>query len=317
MIEPRYYRGVNLSGAEGGITPGVLNKDYTYPYASIEYYQSKGISLIRLPIHDARLHTEEQQDELEQFLYTAYMNDMFVLVDLHTYGSINGRKLGYGSMPEELVSFWKRFINRFGTTAGLWGIDLCNEPNSLPPYVWNLAAQHSINAVRRLDWDGWIVVNGDNWGSARDWRTANATLDVIDPFDRIMVAAHQYAASDPHNPANYKAWAEDQMYAGKYIDLIKPWHEWCVERGYRPMLSEFGVPRDAAWVEELERLYRYCDIHGISTCIWGGGPWWETDYPLRLDPIDGIDMPQMSVVSEHPTPVPSRTTWMDVRNKCR
>ena len=54
-----YYRetrseqlfGVNLSGAEwGNRYPGTFGTDYTYPTASeLDYYKSKGLTLIRLP----------------------------------------------------------------------------------------------------------------------------------------------------------------------------------------------------------------------------------------------------------------------------
>jgi endoglucanase len=43
--------GVNLSGAEwGNRYPGTFGTDYTYPTASeLDYYKSKGLTLIRLP----------------------------------------------------------------------------------------------------------------------------------------------------------------------------------------------------------------------------------------------------------------------------
>jgi hypothetical protein len=26
--------------------------------------------------------------------------------------------------------------------------------------------------------------------------------------------------------------------------------------------------------------------------LWGAGPWWKPNYPMRLDPIDGVARPQ-------------------------
>jgi len=42
--------GVNLACGEFGSTPGVYNTDYTYPrVAELDYYKSKGLTLIRMP----------------------------------------------------------------------------------------------------------------------------------------------------------------------------------------------------------------------------------------------------------------------------
>ena len=46
-----FLLGVNLAGAEfGSNVPGTFGTDYTYPtHAEIDYYASKGMSVIRLP----------------------------------------------------------------------------------------------------------------------------------------------------------------------------------------------------------------------------------------------------------------------------
>src|SRR5690606_12171314 len=53
--------GINLSGAEFGPVniPGVHNRDYTYPTtAELDYFKSKGLTLIRFPFKWERIQRE-------------------------------------------------------------------------------------------------------------------------------------------------------------------------------------------------------------------------------------------------------------------
>ena len=55
------FIGVNLAGAEfGSNVPGSFGTDYTYPtHAEIDYYASKGLTVIRLPFLWERLQRSE------------------------------------------------------------------------------------------------------------------------------------------------------------------------------------------------------------------------------------------------------------------
>src|ERR1700737_7914 len=70
--------GVNLSGAEwGNRYPGTFGTDYTYPTASeLDYYKSKGLTLIRLPFLWERMqpNLNSPLDGTQVGYMTAFLN---------------------------------------------------------------------------------------------------------------------------------------------------------------------------------------------------------------------------------------------------
>ena len=37
----------------------------------------------------------------------------------------------------------------------------------------------------------------------------------------------------------------------------------------------------------------------IGWTAWGGGKWWNTSYMFRLDPVNGVQTPHMSMVKNN------------------
>ncbi|MBT5731452.1 MAG: cellulase family glycosylhydrolase, partial [Lentimicrobiaceae bacterium] len=86
--------GVNLAGAEFGTNmPGTYNIDYTYPTSSeLDYYKSKGLDLVRLPIRWERIQESLNGNinsaellRLNSFLQSAEDRNIDVIIDLHNY----------------------------------------------------------------------------------------------------------------------------------------------------------------------------------------------------------------------------------------
>src|SRR6185437_5682189 len=103
-----WLNGVNLSGAEwGSKIPGTYGIDYYYPLESeLDYYLSKGLTLLRIPFLWERMQTSLNSplDSAQVGYMTAVLNaadarGMHVIIDLHNYGRYNGNIIGSSQVP--------------------------------------------------------------------------------------------------------------------------------------------------------------------------------------------------------------------------
>ena len=111
--------------------PGTFNSDYTYPTANeLDYYQSKNLNLIRLPIRWERIQPilngsldSNELMRIKNFLQLANNRNMEVIIDLHNYCryKINGTYEIIGSNNLSIANI-----------TDLWtklSLELKNEPN--------------------------------------------------------------------------------------------------------------------------------------------------------------------------------------------
>jgi len=95
LLSQPYYYGVNLSSAEFGSTvPGTYGTTYIYPsVSSLDYYNNKGLRLIRLPFLWERLQQSlnapldsAELSRMDAFVAGISARNMLVLLDAHNYG---------------------------------------------------------------------------------------------------------------------------------------------------------------------------------------------------------------------------------------
>ena len=63
-------------------------------------------------------------------------------------------------------------------------------------------------------------------------------------------------------------------------------------------MGEVGVGNDdPGWDAELANgLYQMRADGLLGAAYWAGGPWWGS-YPLSIEPVNGVDAPQMPVLA--------------------
>ena len=300
--------GVNLAGAEFGSVPGTYGVDYTYPTASeLDYYASKGVTLIRLPFLWERMQPAlygsldpAEVSRMTTFLSEAHADGIQVILDAHDYGRYNGNVVGSAAVPvSAFQDFWTKMATQFGDNAAVGGFDLMNEPHDMGgATVWPTDAQAAVNGIRTVDMHTPVYVEGDGWSSAASWQTVNANLNITDPANKIVYEAHLYF--DSNNSGTYSGTYDQQgAYPTIGVDRLQPFADWLAQHNAQGFIGEFGVPdTDPRWLTVLDNFLAAAQHDGISGTYWAGGPWWGS-YPLSIEPVNGTDRPQMTVLEKY------------------
>ena len=257
-----YQRGVAYaggdysdSGASGGVNRGHLSQpgaSYYYPNPkSFPVLASRGMGCIRVPIRWERFQPTLKQAldpvEMAAFLPTlqaATANGVKILLDVHNYARYDTTPTGVnqngvlslgqnapasvgGTMIDAYVDFMSRVATYFKANGGIYGYDIMNEPNALPNgnADWVAASQRAVEAIRLIDQNCVIAIEGYDFANARGWNTSNPAS----PWMTQLIPAGQTGAgaarnSDPkimwnaHHYFNYTGvyGQYDGTYSGTY-----------------------------------------------------------------------------------------------------
>lgn len=307
-VHPPRLFGVSLCGAEFGETvlPGTYGRHYTYPAAQhLDYYKSREIKLVRLPFRWERLQRPllapldvTELSRIDAFVDQCRKRGIQVLLDPHNYARYDGKLIGSPDVSNAaFADFWSRIAEHFRDEPAIYAYGLVNEPHDTKG-LWPAAAQAGVDGIRRKDQRHFILVPGDNWTGAKDWRKYNENLSVNDPADRIIYEAHLYF--DPDNKGTYEDdYDEALAHPMLGVNRIKPFVDWLHEHGHAGFVGEYGIPGDDdRWLPVLDNTLAYLQANDIGGCYWAGGPWWK-DYILSIEPREGKDRPQMNVLTKY------------------
>lgn len=161
-------RGINSSGGEfgPGALPGVYDVDWHFDsYESLRYLASRGYNTIRLPFLWERI-----QSTLSGALYAAGIARfrsmvqrcaaarLGVILDLHNYARYSNKTFGEAGGPTQadLVDFWTRMSDEFGSDPWVVGYGLMNEPHDIPASYSSVATLNTWDATT----ESWVVDAG-------------------------------------------------------------------------------------------------------------------------------------------------------------
>jgi endoglucanase len=311
--------GVNISGMEYGGAGAVANTNYVVPTLSeLQYYQSQGQDLIRLPISWTTLQTSlngaldpTYLANIESVLNNAASLGMKVIVDLHDYGAYNGNKIGGGTVTDaNFADLWQKLSSALAGNPGLGGYDLMNEPNNMPSATaWTDAAQAAITAIRTNDMSTPIYVEGNHWANSYDWSTVNPGFTTLnDPANNLVFEAHVYLDSDDSG-TNYD-WAQQESLGGTTdigVQRLQDFVSWLQANNLKGVVGEIGVGNDnSGWLTALDKTLAYAKANNLATTYWAGGAWWGS-YPMSVEPQGGVNAPQMAVLDKYSGDYPTVT----------
>jgi len=161
-----------------------------------------------------------------------------------------------------------------------------NEPHDLPEggAGWAKIVQATVTEIRTVDSETPILVPGYDWQHPNRWPEENAQLNIVDPSNKLLYAAHQYFDQD-FSGRYTQPFVDVEKTSQQVIADLQPFVEWLAERNAQGILTEIGTPSDkkslAILDNYLENLITKPEIVGVV--LWSAGPWWG-DYPLRVDP---------------------------------
>ena len=70
----------------------------------------------------------------------------------------------------------------------------------------------------------------------------------------------------------------------------------------RGFLGEFGAGSDSVCLSALDRVLGFVAQNSdvwLGWAYWAAGTWWSSDYFTNIQPIDGKDRPQFSVLENY------------------
>jgi endoglucanase len=145
-------------------------------------------------------------------------------------------------------------------------------------------------------------VPGNGWSGAHSWYdswygTPNAVemLNIVDPAGNHAFEVHQYMDGDSSGTS-------DQCISPTIgSERLAAFTGWLREHGQRGFLGEFAGGRNDTCYAALDDMLAYINQNSdvwLGWTYWAAGPWWG-DYQFTLEPVDGVDRPQMSVLQPY------------------
>ena len=305
--------GVNIAGADFGQRhlPGVFGRDYFYPKrSSIDYFVTKGMNIIRLPVLWERLQHQlgEKLDEKEMQRIDAVVNSatskgIKIIIDVHNYAKYYGAVIGSEKVPPTaLGELWRQIAARYKNYE-LVIFGLMNEPVGLRTETWLEAANDAIAKIRQTGANNLILVPGNGWSSARDWTSAKygtpnsqVMLNVVDPSENFVFEVHQYF---DHNFTGTQADCQNVEIG---VTSLTPFTVWAREHRKRGLLGEFGAGANPICLDTLDRVLKFMADNNdvwLGWTYWAAGSMWDKDYYTNIEPLDGKDRPQMFILEKY------------------
>jgi endoglucanase len=300
--------GVNDSGLDFG-HGNIAGTNFAIPNPG--YYLAHGVQLVRIPFQITRLQLEPDGplapaivQDLQKIIAEDHEAGAITVLDPHGYGffNIDGKPQDILQNPEAAsayIDFMRRVAETFEQDDV--AIGLMNEPHtgSDTDYakIWNRAIQ----AIRQAGFRGVILVPHAHWSAAADIAPDRPYQGQInDPDKNWVLEVHSYL--DPDGTGTYKQTvASEDIGVQRLAGVIA----WSRQSGIRVFLGETGGPADATSLAALRKMFAQISaapdvFWGVA--MWGGGAWWKPNYPMRLDPINGVDRPQFIALENVMTP---------------
>lgn len=301
-----WLTGVNLSGAEYNAASTRMNFDYTYPTkAELDYYVKKGFKVLRVPVLGSRILPANLQDKgggkdwiaLNGFIAQAGSAGASVVIDLHQYGAMPSGLVGKDqAATSEFVAAWGEIAKRLKSTHNVI-FGLMNEPNAQSAADWLSGANAAIAQIRREGATQLILVPGSYWTGAHNWTsTDNSAVmaGVVDPGKNFAYEVHQYVDQ------NSSGTTPDVAH-GTGSTSLAAFTSWARAHHAKAFLGEFGFASSDAALKEGADLVAYMAANKDVWCgwtYWAGGPWWG-NYMFSVEPSNGVDKPQMRVLTTY------------------
>lgn len=307
--------GVNIAGAEFGHrkVPGRHAHDYFYPaHRTIDHFIDRGMNTLRIPFLWERMQRSlgaeldaAEIKRLDEVVEYATAKGAYVILDVHNYAAYARQPIGSPEVPvEALADLWGRLAARYNDNERVI-FGLMNEPKGLPTETWLAAANAAIASIRKHGVLNMVLVPGNGWTGAHSWLSrgygtpnGETMLGVVDPGNNYAYEVHQYLDADF---SGTRPQCRNEGIGAKALTVFTAWLQQHRKRGF---LGEFGGGSDPICMAALDRMLRFMSENGdvwLGWTYWAAGPW-PRNYFTSVQPVDGVDRPQMGVLLKYLTP---------------
>jgi endoglucanase len=300
--------GWTIAGGEFGHPGGRYGFDYIYPSeAEFTFAVAGGFSVIRVPFLWERLQPKlgapldgPELGRLREVVHKAEAHGLSTILDPHNYARYYDRPIGSSQVPiMAFAQFWRQLATVFRDDPRVI-FGLMNEPHDMPTEIVADASSAAIKAIRESGATNLILVSGNAYSGAHSWAksgygtpNAIAMRSVSDPCNNMAFEFHQYLDGDssgtsPACPVSHAA-----------IDALRGVTDWLQETGNKGFLGEFGVSERPECLAEMDGMLRFMAEHDdvwLGWTYWAAGAWWPKDYMFSIEPIPGVERPQLQIL---------------------
>jgi endoglucanase len=273
--------------------------NYSIPDPS--YYLQHNVRLIRLPFQIGRIQPQPQGPldpafvgAMKRILRLDQDHGAITVLDPHAYGfyNIDGKPSDLLKDPAaaaDYVDLMRRIAATFAHDDV--AIGLMNEPHTGSDLDYSGIWNQAIAAIRSAGFSGTIVVPHAHWSNAADISLAHPFIGhIVDPLHNWVLEVHLYL--DPDSTGTYRQPVANADIGRQRLSGAIAWSR---QSGVKLFLGETGGPPDALGLSGMHAVLS--DVAAApdvfwGIALWGAGAWWKPNYPMRLDPVDGVPRPQ-------------------------
>lgn len=331
---PRNFKGVNIAGAENTY-PSSSQFNYIYPAAmELDYWASKGMSLIRMPVLIRRLQptsygpldpvgrtdepavagstagTQTNLLAIKAVLDRAVTDGLYVVIDPHNYGYIHDTNTNterlIGADAEgtaQFVDWWIRMATKFKNYPNVI-FGLINEPHDQTAAQWKAGAVSAINGIAQVTTARWVFIPGTSWTGGHTWVSSGngaAWAGYVPPAGmNIAFEMHEYLDSDSSG--------QHAVCAGFGSAPMVAATAWANTNGFKIWIGEIGWSQDASCPPDATTLMSYFSANQPTVMGWaywvGGSQAFYGGYVYTVSPTGYptgpfTDKPQTSILTNN------------------
>jgi endoglucanase len=301
--------GVNLAGAEFNPSrvPGRVGTDYVYPTAEeIRYFAASGANILRIPVLWERLQPRldgpldpAEIGRLTTVLDAAHRHRVAAIIDVHNYARYRENTIGSPAVSiAQFAGLWKALARTYGKRPDVI-FGLMNEPRDIASEEWRQIVDAALTAIRSTGARNLVLVPGVAWMNARNYVSggygtpnAVALAGITDPANNFAYEVHQYV-----NPG-FNGNTGECLSTADSVVTLRDFTHWLRSTKQRGFLGEFATGSGAHCLEVLETMLSYMQENSdvwLGWTYWAAGPWWG-EYHFSVEPTDGAERPQMTVL---------------------
>jgi endoglucanase len=170
-----------------------ISKNAVFEIATVGFLGDRFVSVSPGPLKEGEQHPGYRRDGetvqvLDEVVAKALSVGLAVIIDVHHYVELMKAPAVHG---DRLPGIWRQIATRYRGLPPAVVYEILNEPtDNLTAEVWNPILQRAYRAIRDIDPERDIIIEGAHWASVKDLRD---TLWIPSNDRHVIGSFHMYA----------------------------------------------------------------------------------------------------------------------------